>query len=84
MRMRKSLRRKRIVAIFWLSDSSSSTRASILLRRSQAGPEAFAALRRIIEDRRLDMDLREQALFWLVQAESDERFAYVETLITGR
>jgi hypothetical protein len=51
---------------------------------AHAGPEAFAVLRDVIEDRKLDMDIREQALFWLVQAGSDERFAYVETLITRR
>ena len=50
---------------------------------AHAGPEAFAALRTLLEDRRLDMDVREQALFWLVQGGSDAAFDYVETLITG-
>jgi hypothetical protein len=48
-----------------------------------AGSEAFAALRALLEDRRLDMDVREQALFWLVQGGSEEGFEYVADLITG-
>lgn len=51
---------------------------------SHAGPEAFAALRAILEDRKLAMPVREKALFWLVLAGTDERFDYVETLITRR
>ena len=51
---------------------------------AHSGPEAFTALRSVLEDRDADRELREQVLFWLVQSESDERFAYVETLITGR
>lgn len=51
---------------------------------AHSGPDAFAALRSLFEDRAVDRELREQVLFWLVQSHSDERFAYVETLITGR
>jgi hypothetical protein len=50
---------------------------------AHAGPEAFAALRSLVEDRKLAMRVREKALFWLVLAGSDERFDYVETLIAG-
>jgi len=50
---------------------------------AHAGPEAFAALRTLLEDRRLDMGVREQALFWMVHGGSDAAFDYVETLITG-
>jgi hypothetical protein len=42
---------------------------------------AVAALRTLIEDRRLDQDLRERALFWLVAAGSDDAFAYVSALL---
>ena len=51
---------------------------------AHSGPDAFTALRSVLEDRNADQDLREQVLFWLVQSESEERFAYVETLTTGR
>jgi hypothetical protein len=60
-----------------LGDDAISTVAA------HAGPEAFAALRAIVEDRKLAMAAREKALFWLVLAGSDERFAYVENLIAG-
>jgi hypothetical protein len=51
---------------------------------AHSGRDAFTALRSLLEDREVDRELREQVLFWLVQSHSDERFAYVETLITGR
>ena len=51
---------------------------------AHSGSEAFAALQSLLEDRDADRELREQVLFCLVQSESEERFAYVETLITGR
>ena len=50
---------------------------------AHAGPDAFAALRTLLEDRRLDMDVREQALFWLVHGGSDAAFDYVATLLTS-
>ena len=50
---------------------------------AHAGPEAFAALRELVEDRKLAMDVREKAIFWLVLAATDERFDYLENLITG-
>jgi len=50
---------------------------------AHAGPEAFAALRTLLEDRGLDMDFREQALFWLVHGGSDAAFDYVATLLTS-
>jgi hypothetical protein len=50
---------------------------------AHAGPEAFAELRSLVEDRKLTMDVREKAIFWLVLAATDERFDYVENLIAG-
>ena len=49
---------------------------------AHAGPEAFAALTTLVENRRLDMDIREQALFWLAQSDSDEAFDYLTALLT--
>ena len=48
---------------------------------SHAGTDAFNVLRDAVRDR--DAGMREQALFWLVQSESDEAFEFVENLITG-
>jgi len=38
--------------------------------------------RTIIESKHLDMDVREDALFGLVQSESDAAFAYLDRLLT--
>ena len=42
---------------------------------------ALESLRRYIEDRSLDIDLREEALFWLVQSDSEPGWAYLDTLL---
>ena len=42
---------------------------------------ALESLRRYIEDRSLDLDLREQALFWLVQSDSELGWAYLDDLL---
>lgn len=44
---------------------------------------AVKALASILEDKQLDMEIREQALFWLAQAESDVAFEYVNRILTG-
>ena len=38
----------------------------------------------VLENRRHKMNLREQALFWLAQCDSDEAFDYISVLITGK
>jgi hypothetical protein len=43
---------------------------------------AVKALASILEDKQLDMEIREQALFWLAQAESDVAFDYVDKLLS--
>ena len=50
---------------------------------AHAGPEAFTYLRNTIRDQR-DPDIREKALFWLVQSDTDEAFDFVESVITSR
>ena len=48
-----------------------------------AGHEgAFPALISTVENRRLDMDLREQALHWMAMSDSDEVFAYISALVS--
>jgi hypothetical protein len=44
--------------------------------------ESLAWFRSIIEDQRLDIDVREEALFGLVQSESDAAFDYIDSLLT--
>lgn len=40
--------------------------------------------RDVIENKRLDMDIREEALFGLVQSETDAAFDYLDSLLTQR
>ena len=44
--------------------------------------ESLAWFQSIIENRRLNMDIREEALFGLVQSESDAAFDYIDSLLT--
>lgn len=47
------------------------------------GERDVDALFVILGDRKMDRELRKQALFWLVQSESDRAFAYVDNLLAG-
>ena len=44
--------------------------------------ESLAWFQSIIENRRLNMDIREEALFGLVQSESEAAFDYIDSLLT--
>lgn len=46
--------------------------------------ESDALLLEIVQTRKIDMDVREEALFWLVHTGSDETFAYVDQLLSSR
>ncbi len=48
------------------------------------GDEAFTALTTLVEDRDSSRKLREQALFWLAQSNSDEAFSYFDRLLSTR
>ena len=62
-------------------DKSPDVREDAVFALSQLPEErAVKALAGVLEDRSLDKDIREQALFWLAQSESDEAFAYVDQL----
>ena len=37
----------------------------------------------VLENRRIELNLREEALFWLAQSESDDAFEYLSNLLTG-
>jgi hypothetical protein len=62
-------------------DKSSDVREEAVFALSQLPDErATKALAAILEDRSLDKDIRQQALFWLAQSDSDTAFTYVEKL----
>lgn len=42
------------------------------------------ALLDVLRDRRLSREVREQALFWLAQSESERAFEYIDRLLSGR
>jgi len=44
---------------------------------------AVDSLKKLLENRRLDMRVREQALFWLVQSDSDIAYDYIDRLLTS-
>ena len=51
---------------------------------AHAGDEAFTALTTLVEDRDSSRNLREQALFWLAQSNTDEAFNYLDRLLSKR
>lgn len=66
-----------------LNDADEGVRDEAVFALSQL-PErrAVNALAAILEDRSLEMEIREQALFWLAQTESDEAFEYIDRLLS--
>ena len=49
-----------------------------------SGADNISWFQSIIENKRLSMDIREEALFGLVQSESDAAFDYIDYLLTQR
>ncbi len=75
-------------SVDWLSghlddveDDSSEVLAAIAMH---AGDAATDALIEIVEDRDSSQDYREEALFWLVQSESDSAFRYLDEILSAR
>lgn len=63
-------------------DQDSGVREEAVFALSQLpGDRGVDALFSILRDRHMGRELREQALFWLVQSESDRAFAFVERLL---
>ncbi len=60
------------------SDDSSEVMAAMAMH---AGEQATAALIEVVEDGRHSQDYREEALFWLVQSESDSAYRYLDELL---
>lgn len=49
-----------------------------------SGSAAFATLTAFLEDQDRPIELREQALFWLAQSDTDEAFQYLDRLLGSR
>jgi len=59
-----------------------STESEVANHGLVSAGESLDWFRSIIEDKQLDMDVREEALFGLVQSESDAAFDYLDRLLT--
>lgn len=72
-------------SIAWLlrqvKDHPRHAEEAIMTVSFHAEGEALAALIGLIEDTSQKQDAREDALFWLVQTESEEAFAYLDRLL---
>ena len=66
------------------SNCPASTESEVRDHGLVSTDESLDWFRNIIEDQRLDMDIREEALFGLVQSESDAAFNYIDSLLTRR
>ena len=66
------------------SNCPASTESEVRDHGLVSTDESLDWFRNIIEDQRLDMDIREEALFGLVQSESDAAFDYIDSLLTQR
>ena len=64
------------------SNCPASTESEVADHGLVSAGESLAWFRSIIEDKQLDMDIREEALFGLVQSESDAAFDYLDRLLT--
>jgi hypothetical protein len=64
------------------SNCPASTESEVADHGLVSTSESLDWFRSIIEDRQLDMDIREEALFGLVQSESDAAFDYLDRLLT--
>ena len=66
-------------------DPSAGAREEAVFALSQLPDErAVSSLTRIVHDTRMDLAMREQALFWLVQSDSDEAYETIEALLSKR
>lgn len=66
-----------------LDDTDEGVREEAVFALSQLPEDrAIKALATVLEDRQLGMDIREKALFWLAQTESEEAFEYIDQLLS--
>ena len=67
------------------NDPAGDVREEAVFALSQLpGERGVDALFAVLRDQGLHREMREQALFWLGQADSDRAFAYLDGLLTGR
>ena len=74
-------------SIDWLHgllDDRAVREDAVLVISMHENAAAMRSLTALIENRRLDMDLREQALFWLVQLPDDAVYRYFDRLLGAR
>lgn len=75
-------------SIAWLQSHLDSTRdlaePAINAIGMHGGDAGMRALIGVIENRSLRKSLREHALFWLAQSDSDDAFAYIDRLLSRR
>ena len=72
-------------SIHWLETQMQSNQKiaddAVMALSFHAKDEALAALIKILEDKQERHDNREQAMFWLVQSDYDEAYAYLDRLL---
>jgi hypothetical protein len=66
-------------------DPSAGARENAVFALSQLPDErAVSSLVKIVHDARMEREIREQALFWLVQSDSDEAYETIDALLSKR
>jgi hypothetical protein len=67
------------------NDPSADAREDAVFALSQLPDErAVGSLVKIVQDARMEREIREQALFWLVQSDSDEAYETIDALLSKR
>jgi HEAT repeat protein len=68
-----------------VNDPEDDVREEAVFALSQLpGERGIDALFAVLRDQGLHREIREQALFWLAQSDSDRAFAYLDELLAGR
>ena len=75
-------------SIAWLvqqaQGGTSIAEDAVIALAMHADDVALPALQSLVEDRSQERELREQALFWLAQSDSDEAYRYIDSLLGRR
>ena len=67
------------------NESSAGAREHAVFALSQLPDErAVSSLMKIVRDVRMEREIREQALFWLVQSDADEAYETIDALLSKR
>jgi hypothetical protein len=72
-------------SIAWLTREADANRTvvdeAVMALSFHSREAALSALFALLENRAMSMEIREQALFWLVQSDYDEAYAYLDRLL---